>query len=811
MTPDQISRIAAELKIAPGQVEATAALLADACTPSFIARYRKERTGALDETAVLAVRDRLACEADLERRRAKILKAVADQGKLTETLKADLLAARTIAELEDLYLPYRPKPRTRATAAYERGLEPLARRIFEQGEADPALEAQAFLDEAAGLRTVEDVLAGARDIIAEWINEDSRARARLRDLFLSKGQVRCRIIPGKESEGAKYRDYFDWTEPVSRVPPHRVLAMWRGEKEGFLRVSIAPEESEAVVLLEQLFVRGRTPCSEQVRRAAHDSYRRLLGPSLQTEVRRIVKERADADAIKVFAENLRELLLSPPFGHRPIMGIAPGFRTGCKVACLDANGKVLHHQAVFLLGPHVATDEAAEVLRCLCETYRIEAVAVGNGPGGREVEAFLRRIGLPPRVQVVLMDAGAASVYSASKAARKELPDCGAGARAAVSLARRLRDPLAELVKVDPRAIGAGQYQNDVDPATLKRVLDDVVAGCVNAVGADVNTADRQLLRYVSGLGPQRAVNLVECRRRRGPFHSREQLKEVPGMEPKVFEQAAGFLRIANGVNPLDASAIHPERYGVVAAMARDLGCTVADLMQPDGPRDHIDVDRYVSEEVGLPTLQDILRELANPGQDPRPRFEAFHYAEGLKDPGDLRPGMKVPGVVTNVTNFGAFVDVGVHQDGLVHISELADGYVKDPTAVVKVHQRVHVTVLEVDRARKRISLSMRRKPRPVPQKKEPRPPGKPEVESPPAAKPQAPPKPKADRRPKPLEERRGTGERRRERRGEGRGGKKERRAARPKESLQRDMARLSKKKPFNLPFRDLAKRLDLE
>jgi len=804
MTPDQISRIAAELRIAPHQVEATAALLADACTPSFIARYRKERTGGLDEAAVLAVRDRLAREADLERQREKILKAVADQGKLTEALKADLLAARTIAELEDLYLPYRPKPRTRATAAYERGLEPLARRIFEQGEADPALEARAFLDEAAGLRTVEDVLAGARDILAEWINEDRRARARLRDLFLSKGQVRCRIVPGKESEGAKYRDYFDWTEPVSRVAPHRVLAMWRGEKEGFLRVSIAPEESEAVVLLEQLFVRGETPCSEQVRRAAHDSYRRLLGPSLQTEVRRILKERADAEAIKVFAENLRELLLSPPFGPRPIMGIAPGFRTGCKVACLDANGKVLHHQAVFLLGPHAATDEAAEVLRRLCGTYRIEAVAVGNGPGGREVEAFLRRIGLAPHVEVVLVDAGAASVYSVSKAARKELPDCGAGARVAVSLARRLRDPLAELVKVDPRAIGAGQYQHDVDPAALKRVLDDVVAGCVNAVGADVNTADRQLLRHISGLGPQRAVNLVECRRRRGPFHSREQLKEVPGMEPKVFEQAAGFLRIVNGVNPLDASAIHPEHYGVVRAMARDLGCTVADLMQPDGPRGRIDVNRYVSEEVGLATLQDILHELANPGRDPRPRFEAFRFAEGLKHPGDLRPGMKVPGVVTNVTNFGAFVDVGVHQDGLVHISELADGYVKDPTAVVKVHQRVHVTVLEVDRARNRISLSMRRKPRPVPQKKESRPPGRPEAEGAPA-------KAKADRRPKPLEERRGTGERRRPRRGEGRGGKKERRAARPKENLQRDLARLSKKKPFNLPFRDLAKRLDLE
>jgi uncharacterized protein len=711
-TPQHIAAISAELGLQTRRVEAVAELLFQEATVPFIARYRKEATGSLDEVQITAIRDRLCQLAELDSRRATVLASLEKHGHLTDELRTKVQAAESLAVLEDIYLPFKPKRRTKATIARERGLEPLALTIMAQEGADPEQAALAFVDAEKGVGSWEEALEGAGHILAEMINEDETARGRLRTLFKEKAVIRSTVSAGKESEGIKFKDYFDWQEPAATAPSHRVLAMRRGEREEVLSLSMLPPEEEALAALEGLFVKGTGADSEQVRLAVADSYKRLLSRSLETELRLSLKERADAEAIRVFADNLRELLLASPLGAKRVMGIDPGFRTGCKVVCLDRQGKLLHHDTVY---PHTGAGQAQraqETLRQLCRQFEIEAVAVGNGTAGRETESFVRGLGLPESIIIVMVNESGASVYSASEVAREEFPDHDVTVRGAVSIGRRLMDPLAELVKIDPKSIGVGQYQHDVDPAALKASLDDVVISCVNAVGVDVNRASAQLLTYVSGLGPQLARNIVALRDEKGPFVSRRDLMAVPRLGPKAFEQAAGFLRIPDGGNPLDASAVHPESYPIVDAMAADLGCTVRDLMQDAARRNRIDIQRYVTDPacggVGLPTLTDILAELAKPGRDPRESFEAFAFAGHVATLEDLRPGMQLPGIVTNVTRFGAFVDVGVHQDGLVHVSELADRFVKDPAEVVKVQQKVTVTVLEVDLPRKRISLSMR-------------------------------------------------------------------------------------------------------
>jgi uncharacterized protein len=704
-----VEKIAQELSLRSGQVEATARLLADGATIPFIARYRKEATDSLDEVAITGIRDRLEQLRALAERREAILRSLAERDLLTDELRTSLEAAETLANLEDIYQPYRPKRRTRAMIAREKGLESLAELLWAQ---DPAIDlvaaAEPFLSAEHEIDTVEKALAGARDILAERVSDDTGARTAMRALFASQGTLRSRVVPGKETEGAKYRDYFEWEEPAARAPSHRILAMRRGEAEEILTTRVIPPEEQAIALLAGMFLRNAGPAAAQVRLAVEDGYKRLLGPSIETETRLLLKERADAEAIRVFAANLRELLLAPPLGQKNVMGIDPGYRTGCKVVCLDRQGKLLHHDVIYVEGSERQREQAAQTVLSLCARFGIEAVAVGNGTASRETEAFLRGIGLPGSTAIVLVNESGASVYSASDAAREEFPDQDVTVRGSVSIARRLMDPLAELVKIDPKSIGVGQYQHDVDQSALKRSLDEVVASCVNAVGVEVNTASRQLLSYVSGLNRVTATNLVAYRDAHGPFRSRRQLLEVPRLGPKAFEQAAGFLRIRDGENPLDAGAVHPESYGVVERMAGDLGCSVRDLMRSGELRSQLQVERYVEGSIGLPTLRDILEELAKPGRDPRERFETFAFAEGVTRLEDLQPGMRLPGIVTNVTAFGAFVDIGVHQDGLVHVSQLADRFVKDPAEVVKVHQRVQVTVVEVDLVRRRIGLSMR-------------------------------------------------------------------------------------------------------
>ncbi len=709
MTAHHVEQISQELHLAPRQVLAVVTLLDESATIPFISRYRKELTGSLDEVAVTAVRDRIEQLRELDKRREAILKSLEESGKLTDELKAQVLAAPTLTVLEDIYLPYRPKRRTRASMAREKGLAPLAALLFEQGDSDPAAAAAACVDPDKGVATIDEALAGARDIIAEQVSEDQQARALMRELYAAKSVIRSRVSTGKEEEGVKYRDYYDWEEPSAAAPSHRVLAMRRGESEGFLSLRILPPEEEALAILERLFVKGAGPASGQVKAAVLDSYKRLLSISMETDTRLALKKRADEEAIRVFAGNLRQLLLSPALGRKKVLAIDPGFRTGCKVVCLDAQGKLLHADTVFPLFTESSAAKAGETLRALCAAYEIEAVAVGNGTAGRETEAFVRGLGLPKSVSIVMVSESGASVYSASDAAREEFPEHDVTVRGAVSIGRRLMDPLAELVKIDPKSIGVGQYQHDVDQGSLKKSLDDVVVSCVNSVGVEVNTASKQLLMYVSGLGPQLAGAIVALRDSRGPFRSREELRDVPKLGPKTFEQAAGFLRIRDGVNPLDAGAVHPESYPVVDAMARDLGCSVQDLMKNESLRNRIDLNRYAAGAVGLPTLRDIVKELAKPGRDPREQFEEFRFAEGVEKIEDVKPGMTLPGIVTNIAAFGAFVDIGVHQDGLVHVSEMADRFIKDPGQVVKVHQTVSVTVLEVDLQRRRIALSLRK------------------------------------------------------------------------------------------------------
>jgi uncharacterized protein len=711
MTMDACEQIAAELHLEPWQTRAVAQLLAAEATIPFIARYRKEATGSLDEVAVAVVRDRLWQLAELNARRAVILKSLAQHGHLTPELEHDVRAAASLTELEDIYLPFRPKRRTRAAIAREKGLEPLALAIFAQNGIDPSAAAVDFVDPAKQVPSVAEALSGARDIIAEMINENANLRARLRRLFQENAVITSTLIDGKQDQGAKFRDYFSWQEPAFNAPSHRILAMRRGEKEQVLSLSIAPPEQQALGILQELLICGDGADSAQVGLALVDSYRRLLSRSLETEARLAVKEAADAEAIRVFSENLRHLLMDPPLGPKTVLAIDPGFRTGCKAVCLDRQGKLLHHETLFFHLSEKKDSEARERVAALCREFGIEAIAVGNGTAGRETAALLARLDLGKAIAVVMTDESGASIYSASEIARGEFPDLDLTVRGAVSIGRRLMDPLAELVKIDPRSIGVGQYQHDVDEGALQKALDDVVVSCVNAVGVDVNRASVQLLTYVSGIGPALAQNIVTHRDGHGPFLSRQDLKSVARLGPKAFEQSAGFLRIIDGDNPLDASAVHPESYGIVEAMARDMDCTVKDLIRDGALRANIDLDRYVSAAVGRPTLEDIVQELARPGRDPRQPFNPVVFAEGIATIGDLKKGMKLPGIVSNVTAFGAFVDIGVHQDGLVHVSQLADRFVKDPAQVVKVHQSVQVTVLDVDLERGRIALSMRSDP----------------------------------------------------------------------------------------------------
>ncbi len=705
-----IPALVQEFNIKPNQVEAVLHLLGEGASVPFIARYRKEATGGLDEVMITSIRDRFEQLVELFKRKETVISSITDQGKLTDELKEKILATETMSVLEDLYLPFRPKRRTRATAAKEKGLEPLAKKVFSQEDFSVEDEAKKFVNAKMEVNSIEEALSGARDIIAEWINEDSNVRAQIRGLFFEQGHFQAKVNRNKEIEGAKYRDYFDWNESVKTVPSHRILAVRRGEKEGILMMRVAVTEEEAFQILEDLFVTAANEAAEQVKTALRDSFKRLLSLSIETEVRIASKELADEEAVKVFAKNLRELLMAPALGERMVLAIDPGFRTGCKVVVLGGDGQLLHYETVFPTGSEYQRQDSAASIQKLCQKFSVEFIAIGSGTAGRETESFIRSIGLPKEIQIVVVNESGASIYSASEVAREEFPDHDVTVRGAVSIGRRLMDPLAELVKIDPKSIGVGQYQHDVDQKMLKDGLDDIVISCVNAVGVELNTASKQLLMYVSGLGPTRAQALIDYRNKNGKFFSRAQLKEVSGLGAKAFEQAAAFLRIRQPINPLDASAVHPESYFIVEQMAKDLNCRILDLMQKKQLRDQINLDDYVTEQIGPPTLKDILSELAKPGRDPREKFEIFQFKEGVQRPEDLRPGMKLPGIVTNVTKFGCFVDVGVHLDGLVHISQLSDRYVKDPSEVVKVQQKVHVTVLEVDLERQRIGLSMKKK-----------------------------------------------------------------------------------------------------
>jgi len=701
-------KIALQLNIREQQVKATVELLDEGATIPFISRYRKEVTGSLDEVQVANVRDEIERLRALEKRREAIIESIESQGKLTPELIAQLRAAETMATLEDIYLPYKPKRRTKATIAREKGLEPLAQIIFEQGKINLNAEAEKYISDEKEVKSEEEALAGARDIIAEWISENVEARDKIRNLFKRSATIKSKVLRGKEEAGEKFKDYFDWEEPLMSCPSHRLLAIRRGESEEVLSIVISPPEEDAIPILEKQFVTANNSSAEQVKIAVEDSYQRMLKSSIESEMRMLTKELADEKAIQVFADNLRELLLASPLGQKAILAIDPGFRTGCKVVALDKQGKLLEDTVIY---PHEQNKlfHAKQTIMAFCAKHNLEAIAIGNGTASRETETFVRSIEeLPKEISVIMVNESGASIYSASDVARQEFPDKDITVRGAVSIGRRLADPLAELVKIDAKSIGVGQYQHDVDQYLLKKKLDEVVESCVNRVGVEVNTASKELLTYVSGLGPQLARNIVEYRNENGAFKTRKELAKVPRMGDKAFEQAAGFLRIANGKHPLDKSAVHPESYEIVEKMAADLKCTIEQLMSDKELRKQIVLQKYVTEKVGLPTLTDIMNELDKPGRDPRKSFEVFKFDETVHEIKDLRIGMKLPGIVTNVTNFGAFVDIGVHQDGLVHISQLSDTYVDDPNKIVKVQQQVTVTVTEVDVQRKRIALSMK-------------------------------------------------------------------------------------------------------
>ncbi|TAG55393.1 MAG: RNA-binding transcriptional accessory protein [Cytophagales bacterium] len=700
--------IAKELSITIRQVESTVELLDGGGTVPFISRYRKEVTGELDEVQITAIRDRIEQLRELDKRREAVLKSISEQGKLTPELQTAIDDAKTMSELEDIYLPYKPKRRTKATIAREKGLEPLALFLMEQNKEDLMKVAKLYVSLEKMVASPEEALAGARDIVAEMINEDKDARAKIRKLFMDTAIVSSRVMTGKEIEAQKFKDYFDWKEPIKNIPSHRLLALRRGEKEGFLLLDIQPETETAFEILSAQFVLNRTEAAEHVKVAMEDAYKRLMAPSIETDVRMGTKDVADDEAIKVFAENLKQLLLTSPMGQKNVLSIDPGFRTGCKVVVLDRQGKLLHNDVIYPEMGEAKKLLAEQTILANCAKYDIEAIAIGNGTAGRETEEFVRKLGLPESITIVMVNESGASVYSASPLAREEFPDYDVTVRGAVSIGRRLMDPLAELVKIDPKAIGVGQYQHDVDQNKLKTSLDDVVISAVNAVGVEVNTASKQLLTYVSGLGPQLAENIVKFRDENGPFKTRDSLRKVARMGDKAYEQCAGFLRIRDAIDPLDGSSVHPEAYQIVEIMAKDQNCSVSDLMKKEELRKGIDIKKYVTEKFGLPTLQDIVKELSKPGRDPREKFETFSFTTGINKMQDLRVGMKLPGIVTNVTNFGAFVDIGVHQDGLVHVSQLSDTFVSDPKTAVKVAQKVVVTVTELDIDRKRIALTMK-------------------------------------------------------------------------------------------------------
>lgn len=698
-------RISPLLNIPQHRVQAVLDLLESGATIPFIARYRKEATGSLDEVQVADIQDYWKKFAELDKRREAILASIEEQGNLTPELRRAIEAAATMTELEDLYLPYRPKRKTRATVAIERGLEPLAKRLFAQKDREVETLAEQYLNDQ--VPTIEDALQGARDIIAEWVSEDKNARDRVRRHFDKGAVIASRLVKGKEAEAQKYRDYFEWSEPLRNCPSHRLLAMRRGEEEGFLRVGIAPEEEPAVESLDRQFVTGHGASAEQVRLAVKDSYKRLLQPSIETEYRNLSKEKADLEAIRVFTDNLRQLLLSAPLGERRVLGIDPGFRTGCKVVALDANGNLLKNTAIYPHEPQRQVFESQSLVEDWVETFQIDAIAVGNGTAGRETMDFLQKIKFQRPVDIFQVNEAGASIYSASEVAREEFPKEDLTVRGAVSIGRRLMDPLAELVKIDPKSIGVGQYQHDVNQTLLKDSLDRTVESCVNAVGINLNTASKHLLTYVSGLGPTLAQNIVAYRAENGAFKKRGDLKKVPRLGDKAFEQCAGFLRIREASNPLDNTAVHPERYALVEEMAADLGCTVHDLVRDRALRQRIDPKRYVRGDVGLPTLQDILKELEKPGLDPRGTAQPFEFGN-VRSIEDLSPGMILPGIVTNITNFGVFVDIGIKDSGLVHISQLANKFVRNPQEVVQLQQQVMVRVVEVDLQRKRVALSMK-------------------------------------------------------------------------------------------------------
>ncbi|MBN2347410.1 MAG: RNA-binding transcriptional accessory protein [Bacteroidales bacterium] len=698
--------ISKALLITPQQVNNTIALFETGATVPFISRYRKEMTGSLDEVQVAEIKTQLAKLIELDKRRDSILKSIEEQDKLTPELKDKILKADSLTELEDLYLPYKPKRKTKASIAREKGLEPLAKIVMKQKEIMIFEKAEEFVTDQ--VPNAEEALQGARDIIAEWINENKKARDSVRFLFGKQAMVSSTLVKGKEEEGIKYKDYFEFSEPLSKCPSHRMLALRRGEEEGFLKVTISPDIEAATEILENLFVDGYYDVSEQVRMAVADAYKRLLEPSIENEFRASSKEKADKEAIRVFADNLRQLLMASPLGEKRVLALDPGYRTGCKLVCLDAQGNLLHNETIYPHPPQSETKQAGKKMVSLVNAFKIEAIAIGNGTAGRETEHFVKKVKFDRDLQVFVVNEAGASIYSASKVARDEFPQYDVTVRGAVSIGRRLLDPLAELVKIDPKSIGVGQYQHDVDQNNLKESLDQIVQSCVNAVGVDLNTSSKHLLTYISGLGPQLAQNIVDYRKENGAFTSREELKKVTRMGDKAFEQAAGFLRIRNSKQPLDNSAVHPESYFIVEKMAKDQGVDIEVLLKDEEKRSRIDPNKYVKGNIGLPTLRDILQELAKPGRDPRSKIKVFEFADGIYKIDDVKPGMVLPGIVTNITNFGAFVDIGVKQDGLVHISQLADRFISNPSEVVTLNQHVKVKVLEVDAARKRIQLSLK-------------------------------------------------------------------------------------------------------
>ena len=717
--------IAQQLTLQERAVDNTLALLDEGCTIPFISRYRKERTGGLDEVQIAAISNQYDRLKEIQKRKETIIKTITDLDKMTPELEKRITDSWDANELEDIYLPYKPKRRTRAQVAREQGLEPLAKILLLQRERDPERAANSQLSTLNSQLSVTDAIKGAQDIIAEMVSEDERSRQQLRGAFRRQAFITSKVVKAKADtdEAAKYSDYFDWEEPLKRCSSHRLLAMRRGESEGILRISISPDDDECIERLQRHYVYGNTPCGKLVAEAVEDGYKRLLKPSIETEFAALSKEKADDEAIRVFAENLRQLLLGAPLGQKRVMGIDPGFRTGCKVVCLDAQGNLLCHEAIFPHPPVNKRMEAAMSIQKMLKKYQIEAISIGNGTASRETNDFIRdvlagRYDISPSSQsspsrssspqVFTVSEDGASVYSASKIARDEFPDEDVTVRGAVSIGRRLMDPLAELVKIDPKSIGVGQYQHDVDQTKLKNSLDQTVESCVNNVGVNLNTASQHLLMYVSGLGPTLAKNIVDYRKENGAFTSRAQLKKVPRLGPAAFQQCAGFLRIPNAKNPLDNSAVHPESYAIVEQMAKDQNCTVSDLINNKEKREAIDIKRYVTAEVGIPTLTDILKELEKPGRDPREQIEEFEFDSRVNTVDDLIEGMELPGIVTNITNFGAFVDIGVHQDGLVHISQMANRRIAHPTDVVKLHQHIRVRVIEVDRRRNRISLSMK-------------------------------------------------------------------------------------------------------